>query len=314
MATEPPLNRAAQLRVLVPFTIVTLIWGGTWLVIRHQLGIVPPSWSIAYRFALAAAAMFLYARFAGASLRLAARDHAFAAVTGVALFGLNFQFVYRAEGHIASGLVALVFAMLIVPNTLLARAFLGQGVSRRFFAGSAVAVGGLALLFWHELSASAAGPRATLLGIGLTLAGVMAASVANVMQASERARRLPVPTLLAWGMAYGALADAAFAWITAGPPRFDPSLSYVVGLAYLGLAASAVAFPLYFGVIQAIGPGRAAYSSVLVPVLAMALSTVFEAYRWTVPAALGVALVLAGLVIALRAKASGQARPVSDDR
>ncbi|MET0270609.1 MAG: EamA family transporter, partial [Sphingomonas sp.] len=115
-------------------------------------------------------------------------------------------------------------------------------------------------------------------------------------------RRLPAVSLLAWGMAYGALADAGIALLTAGPPRFDFSVGYMLGLGYLGIMASAVAFPLYFGVIQAIGPGRAAYSSVLVPVLAMTLSTLFEGYLWTPPAVIGVALVLGGLLIALRTR------------
>lgn len=301
--SEPPLNRAAQMRVLVPFTIVTLIWSSTWLVIRHQLGIVPPSWSITYRFAIAGAAMFAFALATRTPLRLALRDHAYAAIVGTLLFGVNFQFVYRAEAYVASGLVALVFALLVVPNAIFARIFLGQGVSRRFFAGSAVAVGGLALLSWHELSRSPAGPHAVAMGIGLTLGGVLAASIANVMQGTARARRIPVPTMLAWGMAYATLADAAFAWGTSGPPLFDTSAIYIFGVLYLGLAASALSFPLYFGVIQAIGPGRAAYSSVLVPIIAMTLSTMFEDYVWSVPAVAGAMLVILGLVIALRARA-----------
>jgi drug/metabolite transporter (DMT)-like permease len=304
VVTEPPLSPAAQRRVLVPFVLVTLLWGGTWLVIRHQLGIVPASWSIAYRFVLASAAMFVYAAIRRDPLWLALRDHGFAAAVGVALFGVNFNFVYRAEAYITSGLVALVFALLLVPNALLGRAFLGQGVSRRFLLGSAVAVAGLALLFWHELTVSAAGPRAVAAGIVLTLAAVVSASIANVMQATERARRMPMVTMIAWAMAYGALGDAAFAFATTGPPRFDWSAGYILGLGYLGIAASAVAFPLYFGVIRAIGPGRAAYSSVLVPVLAMTLSTLFEGYRWTPPAVAGVALVLGGLVVALRSRAA----------
>lgn len=302
IVTEPPLKAAAKRRVIAPFAIVTIIWGSTWLVIHHQLGVVPASWSIAYRFAIAGAAMALYARATGVPLRLAARDHAFAAAMGVALFCLNFNFVYRAEAHVTSGLVALVFALLLVPNALLSRAFLGHGVSRPFLAGSAVAVGGLAVLFRHELAVSPAGATAVAWGIALTLGGVVSASVANVMQATARARTIPALALLAWGMGYGALADAVLAFATAGPPRFDPSLGYVLGLGYLGVVASAVAFPLYFGVIQAVGPGRAAYSSVLVPVLAMALSTVFENYVWTPPAVIGVVLVLGGLLIALRSR------------
>lgn len=104
-----------------------------------------------------------------------------------------------------------------------------------------------------------------------------------------------------WGC-FGAAIDALWAWITVGPPVFDARIGYVAGVLYLGLAASALAFTLYFGVIRAIGPAKAAYSSVIVPVIAMLLSTLFEGYRWSWLAALGAALAMFGLVLALRAR------------
>jgi drug/metabolite transporter (DMT)-like permease len=300
--SEPPLSPAVQARVLVPFAIVTLIWGSTWLVIRDQLGIVPPSWSVAYRFVIAAAAMFVYAAVTRAPLRLPVRDQLFALVLGLAQFVLNFNLVYQAERHIASGLVALIFALLVVPNALLAWIFLRQGVSGRFLVGAAVALGGLALLFAHENEAGSSGAYAVAMGVGLTLAGVFSASASNVMQASVRARRLSMATLLAWSMLWGALIDGAWAWLTTGPPVFEARITYVAGLLYLGIIASAMAFSLYFNVIHMIGPGRAAYSSVLVPIIAMTLSTIFEGYRWSWEAMVGGVLTLLGLVISLRAR------------
>ena len=56
--------------VVIPFIIFTAIWGSTWIVIRGQLGPVPPQWSVAYRFAIAAVAMAIVAVVKGDSLRL----------------------------------------------------------------------------------------------------------------------------------------------------------------------------------------------------------------------------------------------------
>jgi drug/metabolite transporter (DMT)-like permease len=75
-----------------------------------------------------------------------------------------------------------------------------------------------------------------------------------------------------------------------------------LGLAYLGIFASALAFTLYFGVLRIIGPAKAAYSSVIIPVIAMLFSTVFEGYRWSLLAGAGAVLTGIGLVIALRAR------------
>ena len=291
-----------QPRVLFPFILVTFIWGSTWLVIRDQLGTVPGPWSVTYRFMIACVAMFLYARLSGASLHIGREGHALAVLFGVPQFCLNFNFVYAAEHHITSGLVAVVFALLLVPNSALGWLFLKHRMTGRFLFGSAVAVAGVALLFVQELRVSTASTGEVLIGIGLTLAGVLSASVSNVMQASERMRARPISAMLAWGMFYGLLCNAVVAWWLFGSPVIEARPGYWAGLVYLGLFASAIAFTLYFGILRAVGPARGAYSSVLVPIIAMALSTAFEGYVWSTLAAAGGALALVGLVIALNSR------------
>ncbi len=234
-----------QGRVLLAFAAVTLIWGTTWFVIKGQLGVVPPSWSVAYRFLLGSAVMFAVALITRERIWLDRRAIGFVSLFGIAQFCFNFNFVYRAEQYVTSGLVAVVFALLFVPNTLFARLFLGQTFSRRFLVGSLVALCGIGLLFAQEASGTASARSATLTGIAFTLAGVVSASTANVMQASPTARRLSMVAMLAWGMLIGGLIDAAWAWITTGPPVVDPHPAYFLGLAYLGAIASALAFTLF---------------------------------------------------------------------
>lgn len=289
-------------KVLIPFVVATLIWGSTWFVIRDQLGVVPPTWSVAYRFLVGSAAMFAWALITRAPLNIGRAGQVFAVLFGFAQFVLNFNFIYRAEDHITSGLVAVVFALMIVPNAVLGALFLKQPLSPRFLAGSAVAVVGVALLIVQEARRDGATAAATWPGVTLTLLGMMSASIANIMQGTERARALPMASVLAWGMLWGGLMNVALAWPTVGGPVFEPRPVYWLGVAYLGVAASAVAFTCYFGVIRAIGPARAAYSGVLTPILAMLLSTLFEDYRWTALAAAGGIVAMAGLLIALSAK------------
>ena len=297
--TKPQSTRLA---VLIPFGIVTLIWGSTWLVIRDQLGVVPPSWSVTYRFLVAGLCMTAYAAFRRESFRLGMRGYAFAAVIGVTQFCLNFNFVYRAEEHITSGLVSVVFALLLVPNAVFARIFLGQRLGRQLMVGSAIAIAGIVLLFVHEARADPNGPGQAIAGIALTLCAILAASTANVMQATPTAARYPMGSVLAVAMLVGAGIDASFAFATVGPPLVEHRAVYWLGILYLGVFASALAFPLYFGVLRTIGPAKAAYSSVIVPVIAMLLSTLFEGYRWSGLAVAGAALTGVGLVIALRAR------------
>jgi drug/metabolite transporter (DMT)-like permease len=297
-----PLSATERANVLVPFFLTTLIWGSTWFVIRDQVGVVPPAWSISYRFVIASSALFAYARWQGLPLRLDAGALLFSGIFGLFQFGLNFNFIYHASAYIASGLVAVVFSLMVVPNAVLSKLFLGEGVSRPFMIGSAIALAGIGLLFKHEIEAASAGPTAVLIGIGLTLTGMMSASISNVMQASKRARALSMPVMLAWGMAIAAVLDGLYAWTISGPPTIDLRFGYIAGVLYLGLGGSALAFMLYFGMIRTMGAARAAYSGVLVPIIAMALSTLYEGYDWSLEAAIGCVLALAGLVVALSAR------------
>jgi drug/metabolite transporter (DMT)-like permease len=290
-----------QAKVLIPFLVVTAIWGSTWLVIRDQVGSVPPGWSVTYRFALACACMFALLLIRREPLRLPPGGMRLAALIGLLQFCANFQFVYRAEQHLTSGIVAIFYALLMVPNTLLARLFLKESVGGRFVVASAVAASGIALLMLHEYLVAPPGGRVPL-GVALACAGLLSASVANVLQASVAGRRQPVMPLIAWAMLWGTLFDAAFSLATAGPPVFEARPAYFAGIAYLAVFGSVVTFPLYFGLIRTMGAGRAAYNGVAVPVVAMGLSTLFEGYRWTALTIAGTVLSLTGLLFALSAR------------
>jgi drug/metabolite transporter (DMT)-like permease len=292
-------RRSTFLEIVLPFIIFTSIWGSTWIVIRDQLGSVPPQWSVTYRFALATIAMFVLAAFKGRPLLLDRQGYLAAMFIGVTQFTGNFNSVYLAERHITSGVVATMFALLLIPNSLLGWLLLKQRPGLRFAIGSAIAAVGIILLSINELQANPAPAREVLTGIGFTLLGLLCASFSNVYQAKEHVRRHHLASLLAWSMAIGTIVDAILAAIVAGPPVIETRPGYWLGVAYLGLCASALTFSLYYPVVRKIGPGKSAYSSVLVPIIAMAFSTAIEGYRWTTLAIAGVVLTLGGMLVAM---------------
>jgi drug/metabolite transporter (DMT)-like permease len=280
--------------------VFTAIWGSTWIVIRGQLGTVPPQWSVTYRFIVAALAMAAVAKWKGDSLRVGRKGLLAATFLGFTQFCVNFNAVYLAERHITSGVVATVFALLLIPATLLGWLMLGHKPSRRFALSSLVAVAGMVLLFVHEINEHPSDGRQIAAGIALTLAGMLGAAIANVSQARPEIRRYPLFALLAWSMAAGAAIDGIIAFVMTGAPTFDPRPSYWLGVLYLALFASVLTFSLYYPVVRKIGPAKAAYSSVLVPIIAMGFSTAFEHYRWTPTTISGALLALGGMAAALR--------------
>jgi drug/metabolite transporter (DMT)-like permease len=288
-------------RVAVPFALASLIWGSTWYGIKYQLDAAPPLWSVTWRFLLAAAGMFALAAVRRDAWRMARSGHLYALAVGVTQFFCNYVLVYQSELYLTSGVVAMLYALMIPLNAVLAHFVLGERVTPRFLIGGAVGLAGTALLLLHEVRVA---PLHGLvwLGLALTVVGILTASVANVIQALPGARRQPIVVLLAWAMLYGALLDAALAWALDGPPVLPLDAHYLGAVAYLAILGSVVAFPLYFQLIRELGAGRAAYLNAVVPVIAMLFSTVLEGYRWTLLAVAGAALAVLGAVLALRAR------------
>jgi drug/metabolite transporter (DMT)-like permease len=280
------------------YAVVVLIWGTTWYAIKFQLGVVAPEVSLVYRFALAAACVFAFARLTGSPLRLSWRDHRVVALQGATLFCLNYWMTYLSTQYLTSGLVAVLFTSIIFFNIVNGRLILGTPVERRVLLAAGAGMLGVALLFLPEIRAALHSPR-ILHGAGLALAATYVASLGNMAAARNTLAGLPVVTVNAYGMAYGALGLAAIAAIRGTPVDFDPRWPYVASLLYLSLAGTSLAFGLYLVLIKRIGTARAAYSSVLFPVVALAVSTLFEGYRWSLPAAIGLAVLIAGNALAL---------------
>jgi drug/metabolite transporter (DMT)-like permease len=297
--TEPGLLTP---RVLIPFLFVSLIWGSTWFVIRDQLSVVPSSWSVTYRFSVAAIGMFILALIMRQPLRIDREFLGWAAFLGLVQFSLNFNFVYLAEHHITSGLVAVIFALLIIPNAILGKLWLGRTIGRPFIIGSAIATAGVGLLMLREYRVAPVGGTEVLIGLSFTIAAVCFASISNVLQVTPRIARFPTVTILAWSMLCGAIINAAIAFVVAGPPVIDPRPAYLGGVFYLGIVGTVLTFPFYFRLIRDIGPGKAAYTGVLIPVIAMLISTAFEGYEWSLLAFSGAALAMIGLVVAMQSR------------
>lgn len=283
---------------LLLYAAVVAIWGSSWIGVRFQLGVVDPEVSIAYRFLISAAAMWLFCLIARRRMRFTAVQHFWMVVQGVCLFCTNYVFLYHGTFYIATGLVSVVFSTLTLYNMVNAAIFFGSPFQSRVVIGAAVGLGGIGLVFAPELSAFDF-TSGSLRGLALCLIATLCASFG--MMASLRNLRSGVPVIEAntWAMGYGGIAVSLIALAEGKPFTFDPSPAYVISLLWLALIATVIGFACYLNLQGRIGPARAGYSSVLFPIIALAISTVVENYHWSALAAVGVALVLWGNVLIL---------------
>ncbi|MCY1482607.1 putative amino-acid metabolite efflux pump [compost metagenome] len=290
------------------YLLTVLIWGTTWIAIKLQLDVVAIPASIAYRFALAALVLFVVLLASRRLQKLDARGQLICLAQGLCLFCLNFMCFYTASQWIPSGLIAVVFSTATLWNALNAWLFFRQRIAANVLAGGALGLCGLGLLFWPELAGHQAS-RETLLGLGLALLGTLCFSAGNLLSSLQQKAGLRPLTTNAWGMLYGALLLSGYCLASGTPFAFQWSTVYVGSLLYLAIPGSVIGFTAYLTLVGRMGPERAAYCTVLFPVVALNISAFVEGYQWTVPALLGLGLVMLGNVLVFR-----RARPTNAEQ
>lgn len=287
------------MRSVALYAVTVLIWGTSWLAIIYQLGVVDPMVSVAYRFILAAVIMHGLCWVRRQPMRFSRRDHCFLALQGASLFALNYWLFYNAELHIASGLAAVVFSTIIVWNILIGAVWIRHPLDRRVLLGAGLGLCGIALVFWPEVQDFGANETG-LYGLGLSIVATMLASLGNIASARNQQAGISVLSSNAWAMTYGAGLMVLLALVSGKPFDFMATPLYVGALLYLSVFASVIAFWSYLTLVGEIGPDRAAYATLLFPLVALGLSTVFEDYVWTLPAIIAVCLILGGNLLTLR--------------
>ena len=216
---------------------------------------------------------------------------------------------YRASFDMPSGLLAILFSTITLMNIGNGALFFRSSVAPRTFLGAVLGLGGLALVFWPEIEGFGFRARAAT-GLALSLVATYLASLGNMVSVRHKRAGIPVIESNAIGMLYGALCSLAVSTAEGLPLAYDGRWTYSAALIYLALFASVIGFGCFLTLVQRIGADKAAYSSVLFPVVALAVSTVYEGYRWRPLAGLGVALVLLGNVLALMRWPLLQRKPV----
>lgn len=278
------------------YCLVVVIWGTTWIAIFLQQGPVPATVSIFWRFAVATALMMLIMLVRGKLRKMAARDHLFCFLQGGCVFCFNFWCFYTAAAWINTGLESVIFSMAVLFNAINNFIFFGQRPPGRFYIAAALGLTGIITLFWHDLTAG--GFSGTLLlGIGLSALGTFGFSLGNMISLRHQKNGLEVMTTNSWAMLYGTVLIAIIALLRGDSFAVQWTFSYVGALLYLAVFGSVIAFGVYFTLVGRIGPGNAAYSTLLFPLVALSISTIYEGYVWQVNAVVGLLFILLGNLV-----------------
>jgi len=287
------------MNTLLLYITTVLIWGSTWLAISFQLGEVDSLLSVSYRFGLAACLLLAYCWLRAKPMRFSPSEHVFIFLQGACLFGFNYWLFYLTTAHISSGLVAVIGSSMVFMNIINGRLFLGRSIQAHVVFAALLGIAGICLVFWPELKQVGVNTQNISSALLLGFVATYFASLGNIISSRNQAVKIPVLQSNALGMAYGAGLMLIIALALGAELKFETRLSYVTSWLYLSVFGSIVAFSCYLTLIGRIGADKAAYSSLVYPIIALQLSAWFESFQWSSLSLLGLLLILLGNLIIL---------------
>ena len=281
------------------FIATLLCWGPTWYVIKFQLGTVDPMVSVFYRFFLASLIILLACVIKKLPLKFSLKEHFYIAVLGILLFNVNYVIFYLSTQYLISGFVALCFSSILFMNVINNIIFHKNLPNIKTILGGAIGTMGLIFIFFDEIS-NFTFSNMTSYGIFLGIIATYFASLGNLVSAHTSKINLPVVPVTGYGMLYGSISLLIFLLITKTPFNFEYSLKYNLSLVYLSLFGSVFGFSLYLSLIKKIGSNDAAYVAIIMPLIALLVSTLFEELMWNVNLVIGAIMIIFGNILILK--------------
>ena len=286
---------------LVIFGITLFCWSPTWYVIKFQLGYVDPLVSVFYRFFSASIIIFIYLLIKNKNLKFSINHHIWFFLFGVCLYSVNYVFFYLSNTYLISAFPAVVFSTVVIMNILGETFYFKKKPTLKTLIGAIIGMLGIIIIFNDEIFNFSL-TNGTHIGLVLALFGTFAASTGNMVYQRNLNSNFPLIETLAYAMLYGSLVTFLITQIRGREIIFEYSFVYIASLAYLSIIGSIFAFIFYLKLIEKVGPGRAGYVGVVMPVLALLISTIFENLEWQIDLIIGLPILIIGAVLVINQK------------
>ena len=281
------------------FISTLIVWGPTWYIIKFQLGIVDPMTSVFYRFFLSSIIILVFCVFKKINLRFSLKEHLLIAALGISLFNINYVFFYLSTVHLISGFVALCFSSILFMNVVNNIVFNHKYPKIMTLVGGLIGTLGLLFIFYGEII-SFEFSKGTSIGILLGVLATYFASIGNLISEYTSKVKLNVVAVTGYGMLYGSVTLLIYLLVVGIDLNFDFSYRYIISLLYLSIFGSVFGFILYLSIIKNIGANDAAYVAIIMPLIALIISTIFEGLIWDMNLYIGAFLVLFGNILILK--------------
>jgi drug/metabolite transporter (DMT)-like permease len=283
------------------FLITLFCWSPTWYLIKFQLGYVDPLVSVFYRFLIAAIIIFIYLVIKNKNLKFSINHHFWFLFFGTCLYSINYVFFYLSNTYLISAFPAIVFSTVVIMNILGETFYFKKKPSLKTLIGATIGMIGIIIIFKDEIFNFSL-TEGTHIGLFLALIGTFCASTGNMVYQRNLNNNFPVIQTIAYAMLYGSLVTLMATQVRGAELLFENSISYISSLLYLAIFGSIFAFVSYLKLLEKVGPGRAGYVGVVMPVLALMISTIFEKLEWQIDLIIGLPILIIGAILVINQK------------
>ena len=283
------------------FGVTLFCWSPTWYVIKFQLGYVDPLVSVFYRFLVASIIIFIYLIIKKKNLKFSLDHHVWFLFFGICLYSLNYIFFYLSNTYLISAFPAIVFSTVVIMNIFGENFYFKKKASLKTLIGASVGMIGVIIIFNDEIFDFSLN-NGTHVGLFLALFGTLCASSGNMIHQRNLNHNFPLIETIAYAMLYGSLVTLLITQIKGTELLFEYSFNYIASLAYLSIVGSIFAFIFYLRLLGKVGAGRAGYVGVVMPVLALLISTIFENLEWQIDLIIGLPILIIGAVLVIDQK------------
>jgi len=286
---------------LILFTATLFCWSPTWYLIKFQLGYVDPLVSVFYRFVTASLIIFIYLIIKRKNLKFSFNQHIWFLFFGTCLYSINYVFFYTSNTYLVSAFPAIVFSTVVIMNIIGEWFYFRKKPTIKTLIGAAIGMVGIIIIFNKEIFNFSLS-NGTHIGLFLALLGTFCASTGNMIHQRNLNNNFPLIQTIAFAMLYGSLMTLLVTQLNNTELLFEFTFRYIVSLAYLSVFGSIFAFIFYLKLLEKVGSGRAGYVGVVMPVIALLISTIFENLEWKGDLIIGLPVLLIGAVLVINQK------------
>jgi drug/metabolite transporter (DMT)-like permease len=283
---------------LLLFVLASVAFGTAFVGIKAGLAHIPPLLFAALRYDVGACVLLAFVYWRGGYWHPRTRgDLTSVLVAGVLLSGLNAALLFVGQQYVTTGTAAVVFSLVPVLAPLFALPLLpGERVERVGLLGILLGLVGVGVVVGPASVFTSTGGTVAL-GVGLIGSAAALAALGSVLL-RRVPRSIPGLSMTAWSLGLAALLVHALSLLRGETPAdVDPTVTALLAVLWVGLPATALAFPAYYGLIDRAGPVRANLISYTVPLVATAAGAVVLGESIPARTALGFVIIVVGFAL-----------------